>query len=497
MPAAVVGLDLGTSSVKALATTPGGEELASGAIRYGIATPAPGRVEQDAAALCDAASAVLARVAAEARARGARVAAVGLSAAMHGLLAVDAAGTPLGPLVTWMDRRAEDVADRWRADGTAAALYAATGAPMHPMLPVAKLRHLAERDPGAFAAARRFVGLKELLVFRWTGAWRVDHGIASATGLFGLRTRDWDPAALACAGVGPDRLSTPAPPSTALPFLPDAARALGLEPETRLVLGSSDGALATIGVGAAGREAALTLGTSGAIRVLTDLPLLDPERRTFCYCADDARYVAGGPTSGAGAALDWLLALLVDELPQPERFARAAALAAEAPPGAAGVVVLPFLAGERAPWWNGALRGAIEGLDLAHDRRALLRGAFEGIVFGVRAVYEVLRALAGDAERLLLTGGLTAAPFVRALVADAFGIPAARSRREEAAALGAALVAAQALVLGGDASDAARAIGREPASIPDPSLRAAYEAAFAAYRDAVLAALARLGAPRP
>ncbi len=398
-PDAVIGVDLGTSAVKVLAVTAAGREVASGAEFYGLETPHPDFVEQDADLVYLATMRVLERVLADVRLRGNEVVAIGFSAAMHGLLCVDEAGEPLSRVITWMDRRAHAVADRWRADGNGSALYARTGAPMHPMLPVAKLRWLAEHEPELFARTRRFVGLKELIVYRWTGEWLVDHGIASATGMLDLRTRQWDPLALQLAGVTGERLSRPAPPSTALPaFRPAIARELGLDGNVAVVLASADGPLANIGVGATvGGGVALTLGTSGAVRVLTDAPLLDPRGRTFCYCADDTRYVVGGPTSAAGASLDWIFALLLAELPKERRFARAAELAAEIAPGADGLVVLPFFAGERAPYWNSALRGAFDGLDLAHDRRTILRAGVRER--GVRRVRGVRRAAPADRRR--------------------------------------------------------------------------------------------------
>ena len=480
----VIGIDLGTSAVKVLAVTPGGREIASGSEFYGLETPHPDYVEQDADLVYRATMRVLARVLSDVRMRGNEVAAIGFSSAMHGLLCVDETGEPLSHVVTWMDRRAHGIADAWREDGSAATLYASTGAPMHPMLPVAKLRWLAQHDGALMKRTRRFIGLKELVIFRWTGQWLVDHGIASATGMLDLRSRNWSTLALELAGIEPDRLSTPALPSTALrTFRPAIARELGLEDGTAVVLGSSDGPLANIGVGTAERgDVALTLGTSGAVRILADEPMLDPLGRTFCYCADDRRYVVGGPTSAAGASLDWIFALLLDELPKDERFAHAASLAKDVAPGADGLVVLPFFGGERAPYWRSSLRGAFDGLDLAHDRRTILRAGFEGVVFGVFAVYEVLRELAGDAQRLLLSGGLTKAPLVRRLLADVFGLPAVQPHEQEASAFGAALVAAQAVGLVPDAANAARAAGYDHPTQPDPGTRAAYADAFARYR---------------
>jgi gluconokinase len=494
-PEVVVGIDLGTSAVKILATTTAGREIASGSQYYGLETPQPEFVEQDADVVYRATMQVLARVLSDVRMRGSEVAAIGFSSAMHGVLCVDDAGEPLSHVITWMDRRAHAIADKWRSDGTALELYTSTGAPMHPMLPVAKLRWLKEQDPQLFARTRRFVGLKELVVFRWTGEWLVDHGIASATGMLDLRTREWNARALQLAGVDAERLSRPSLPSTALRrFRPSIARELGLAEPTAVVLASSDGALANVGVGAVGGgDVALTLGTSGAVRILNGEPILDERARTFCYCADDTRYVVGGPTSAAGASLDWIFALLLDEVPKDQRFARAAELAGQIPPGADGLVVLPFFAGERAPYWNSALRGAFDGLDLAHDRRTILRAAFESIVFGVYSVYDVVHELVPDAQRLLLSGGLTKSPLVRQLLADVFGLPAVQPHEQEASAFGAALLAAHAVGLVEDASGAARSVGYDAPTQPNRELATTYRVAFEKYRRYIDAHLPLIG----
>jgi gluconokinase len=306
-----------------------------------------------------------------------------------------------------------------------------------------------------------------------------------------LRTRDWDPLALQLARVGAERLSKPAPPSTTLrAFRPAVARQLGIGGETAVVLASADGPLANIGVGTAPHDdVALTLGTSGAVRIIAGEPILDAHGRTFCYCADDTRFVVGGPTSAAGASLDWIFGLLLAELPKEARFARAVEIASRVPPGADGLVVLPFFGGERAPYWNSALRGAFDALDLAHDRATILRAAFESIVFGVYAVYAVMREYAPNAHRLLLTGGLTKAPLVRHLLADVFGLPAVQPREQEASAFGAALLAAQAVGLVADAIDAARAAGYDAPTEPNAALAGAYRAAYEKYRRFVAAHL--------
>ncbi len=486
-----VGIDLGTSAAKVLAVTTSGREIAAGSEFYGLVTPQPDFVEQDADVIYAATMRVLERVLADVRLRGSEVAAFGFSSAMHGVLAVDADGEPLSRLITWLDRRSAALADGWRADGTARELYARTGAPTHSMLPLAKLRWLRDNDRALYERARRFIGLKELFIYRWTGEWLVDWGIAAASGLFAVGDPVWDERALELTGVTPERLSAPAPPSTALrTFRPSIARELHLASGTAVVLASSDGALANIGIGASqAGDLALTLGTSGAIRVLVDAPALDADGRTFCYRADDRRYIVGGPTNSAGASLDWIFALLLADLPHAQRFARAVELAEPVAPGAQGLVVLPFFSGERAPYWRSSLRGTFDALDLAHDRATIVRAGFEGVVFGMNAVYAAVRDTVGEAQRLLLSGGLTKAPLVRGLLADVFEIPTVQPHQQEASAFGAALLAAQAVGAIGDATATARGFGYDEPIAPQTATRDAYRAAYARYERFVRAHL--------
>jgi gluconokinase len=495
--ATLVGVDLGTSAVKIIACTPDGKVVATGSASYPLETPQPGYVEQDAEEVYRATMKALHDVLAHVRGRGDEVAALGFSSAMHGVLPVDAHGDPLGPLVTWMDRRAAEVAERWRADGTAAELYAIAGAPVHPMLPSCKLRWFSEHDPASVRRAAKLVSLKELFVFRWTGEWLVDWGIASATGLFDLHARDWSDRALELARVGREKLSAAVPTTTLRRSIREpVAGTLGLRPEAAVVLASSDGALANLGVGAVGHgELALTLGTSGAIRIVVDAPTLDERARTFCYAFDDTRYIAGGATSSAGAVLNKLHELFAGEIPADERFRRAVEFAEEAPPGARGLTVLPFLSGERAPYWLAELRGGIVGLDLSHTRGDLFRAAFESVVFAVATVLAVLRERVGAPRRVRLSGGLTRAALIRQLVADIFGCEAVLADQEEASAFGAAMMAGIAIGALPDADAVAALLQPTHVHEPRPDMVARYKEIFARYVACVEATLPLYAAP--
>lgn len=485
----VVGADLGTSATKVLAFTLEGRVVADAAETYGLSAPRPGYVEQDADEIYRAAMRALRRVIDTVHLQGHEVLAIGFSSAMHGVLAVDRHGEPITPLITWMDRRSVDVAEGWRADGTALNLYKRTGAPMHPMLPLCKLRWLSEHDRDIFERAARFVSIKELLIYRWFGEWLIDHGIASGSGYFDVHTRAWDSRALELARVEPKRLSTPVSCLTVRTGMRSViAGTLSLAQHVPLVLCSSDGALANVGVGAVDRASmALTLGTSAAARVVTEEPLIDERGRTFCYALDDTRYAVGGPTSSAGGVFSRLMELLLPDVPGNQRFRRAIQMAAEIEPGAAGVLCLPFLSGERAPYWDAQLRGGFLGLDLAHDRRHLLRAAAEAVVFALYAVARVVEEQAGRFERLLLSGGLTHAPLFRRLVADVFGREAWLPDQAEASAFGAAMMAAVAVKALPDIT-AVRTIVHYPQRVaPDRETQARYAQIFPRYEAAVTA----------
>lgn len=478
---ALVGIDLGTSSVKVAAyAIDDGRELASATQAYGLQTPQPGFVEQDANEVYRATMQALRSVLDEIKLRGSEACAIGFSSAMHGILAVDDRGEPISPMLNWMDRRSADVAEGWRRDGTGAKLYLRTGAPMHPMLPLCKLRWLAGNDPELFKRAARFVGMKELFIYRWTGEWLVDYALASATGMLDTRARAWDSQALELARIDSERLSAPVACAThRFVSRPAVAKALGIDDRTPIVLASSDGALANLGTGAFGPDRmALTLGTSGAVRIVADVPSLDAQGRTFCYFFDDNHWLVGGPTSSAGGVLEKIFALLLPDLPHEARFGRGTELAAQAPPGAQGLTMLPFLSGERAPYWRGDLRGLLAGMDLAHDRSHVLRAAFEGIVFALYSVFGVLRELGIRPGAILLSGGLTHAPFVRQLIADIFEVEARLPDRTEASSFGAAMFAGLATGLILSLERVAQLVRYPNVYVPQASNQAAYRAAF-------------------
>src|SRR4051795_2515687 len=348
----VVGVDIGTTATKVIAYDASGEARASASTDYPLRQPEPGAAVQDphevAAAVRGGVRAVVRQLG------GVRVAGLSFSAAMHSLLGLDGDGNPLTPLITWADTRAAAQADRLRDEGRALELHKRTGTPVHPMSPLVKLMWLRESDPELHGRAARWVGIKEYVLGRWCGSDVVDHSVASATGMLALDTLDWDAEALHLAGVTRDRLPDPVPVTTVLRTLSrDAAADLGLPEGTPVVVGASDGPLANLGLGAVHPgQTACSIGTSAALRVITDRPIVDEHGGLFCYAFRPERWVVGGALNNGGVVLAWARDALAPHLGAPPGDQAAEALtvlAAKAPPGSAGLVMLPYLLGERAP----------------------------------------------------------------------------------------------------------------------------------------------------
>ena len=361
--ALIVGLDVGTTSVKAVAFQPGSARRHVATRQYPTDEPAPGCRTQDPEVIVAAALAALAECVAAGD--GAAVAAVSLSAAMHGLMALDADLRPLTPLVTWADARAADEARSLRESGDVAQLHNVTGVPVHPMTPLAKLMWFARHQPETWAAARWWIGLKDYLIYRLTGTLATELSSASGTGLLEMATCAWSPGALAVCGVPAERLPEILSPTTVLELAPAASEEVGLPAGTPVVVGAGDGPLGNLGTGAiTPGVAGLTLGTSGALRLAFDRPRLGAGRALYCYVLTESLWVSGGSISNGGGVIPWAGRALAPDLVAAGDDPDAAVLelAAQAPPGADGLAMVPYLIAERAPLWDPDLAGAYLGL---------------------------------------------------------------------------------------------------------------------------------------
>ena len=471
----VVGIDIGTTSAKAGAFDPGAREVGATEVAYPLLEPEHGRAVQDPQVVVDAVVAATRGAVAGARAAGLPIAGLSCSSAMHSLIALDAHDRPLTPLITWADQRAAPQAERLRAEHPD--LHRRTGVPLHPMTPLTKLVWFREEAPDVAARARRWCGIKELVLHRLAGAWVTDHSIASATGLLNLARLDWDAEALELAGVRREQLCDLVPTTHALTLTDRAAAELGLAGgAVPLVVGAGDGPLANLGVGAVEPGvAACSIGTSGALRVVVERPGVDERGRLFCYALVPGRWIVGGAISNGGAVLQWAGEALAPELgPHHER--ELLALAAAAPAGSDGLLMLPYLLSERAPHWSTLARGAYVGLTRAHRREHLVRAALEGVCQQLALLLGSVRDAGHEVTDVRATGGFARSTLWRQMLCDALGLAVGFPAGHQGSGLGAALLGMDALGVVDGLARAAELVRIDEIRRPDPAAAAVYAA---------------------
>ncbi len=420
----VLALDVGTSSVRAQVFT------ASGRARGGAAKHAYGGGERSS----DPERVVrLTRKAIAAAGGAGGLDAVGASCFGHSLLAVDARGKPLTPILGWRDTRSGDAVD-WlerRLDGDA--VHARTGCHLHTSYWPAKLAWLAEDDPELFRSAARFVSFAEFLFGRLLGTEApATISMASGTGLLDLHTRAWDEELLDTLGLEAERL----------PRLSDEPLGDGATPWFPALL---DGACSNVGTGCVGRErAALMVGTSGAFRTVYETERPQPRAGLFLYRLDERRVVEGGALSDGGNLYHWL----------EDTLESTKGSLAERDPDSHGLTFLALLGGERSPGWRRHAKGAVRGLTFDTTPLDLRQAALEGVAFRFAEVVELMP----EVEEIVATGaGLLADPDWMQIIADALGRPIGVSTVAEGSLRGAAVLALERL----GESPAAPPLGRE------------------------------------
>lgn len=442
----MIGVDVGTTSTKVIAYSPSGEVVAAASNGYPLIQTTPGMAEEEPAAIF---SAVVAGIAAVTTAAGAEdVAGVSFSVAMHSLILIDEHDQPLTRAITWADNRALTAARQLARSPQAAALHEATGVPLHPMTPLSKLMWLQTAAPAMLAKTRWVADLKSYLFHQFFGEWVVDYSVANATGLFAGQTRTWYAPALALAGITATQLPRLVDTDTVFTGLaPAMAAQLGLPAATPFIIGAADGPLSNLGLGAIGPgQYALTVGTSGAIRVAVDRYVPETTGKLFNYYLAPGRWVLGGPTNNGGNVLGWLH----QQVAPGQDLTSLLQAAGKIAPGADGLLFLPYLAGERAPLWDGAASGSFVGLTLRHTQAHLIRAALEGVAFNLATILQEVASLAGPATSLQAGGGFANSPVWCQLMADVLARPLHVPASVESSALGAAILGMRAIGLTAD-----------------------------------------------
>jgi gluconokinase len=492
-PPLVLALDLGSSSFRATVYDRLGRELdgTEGRLPVRWRRTADGGVEADADAMVEAACRAVDAALAGAGQRAAEIRAVGISTLWHSLLGVGPGGRPVTPVYSWADQRSAADARWLREHLDEERVRRRTGCVFHPSYPAARLLWLRRTDPGAFRGARWWGSLGDYLTFRCFGQVACSISMASGSGLLDQHTCQWDAEVVDAIGLDPAAL----PPLVDLdaPFMglsrPYASRWPVLS-QVPWVPAAGDGALSNLGTGCTSpSRAAVVLGTSAALRILHPGPVPDVPYGLWNYRASRTRVLTGGALSNGGSVYRWV----VEQVGVAERDGVDRALRARAADGH-GLVVLPFLAGERSPTWPLEARGAIVGLTLSTGALDLVQALVEAVALRLAWVWELLRSVFPGPVELVASGGaIRHLPFWAQVIADALGEPVRVSDEAEGSSRGAALVALEAL---GAAWGEEQAVPPGTVLAPDPARHARYREARARQRrvEAALEPLAR-GSP--
>jgi len=487
-----LGLDVGTSGVKAILVSASGDVVASATSPLTLATPHPGWAEQDPEAWWQATLASIAAV--RAMRRDARIAAIGISGQMHSSVFLDRTGAVIRPALLWCDgRTTAECAEITTRVGGEERLRDLASNPALEGFTLPKVLWLRRHEPDAFARLATVLLPKDYIRYRLTGELATEPSDASATLMFDTAHLRWSEEIMRAVELPMSLLPNVGPSAGVLGRVTaDVASRTGIDAGVPVVGGGADNACGAAGVGViAPGEVVTSWGTSGTVLAPTAQPLVDPRLRahTFCHVLPDVWYLMGVVLT-AGGAFAWYQEQLARELAGvPDAAARLDAEAASVPRGAEGVTFLPYLQGERTPHRDAAARGAILGLSLAHTRAHLTRAVLEGITFALRDSVTILQALGLAPSHLLLTGGGAKSALLRRLQGEIFGLPVTTVNREEGPAYGAALLAAVGAGAFPDLRAAVEAtLSRAPLEVPEPSAHEAYAQPYARFRSSFLAA---------
>lgn len=487
-----LGLDVGTSGVKAILVARNGDVVASATTPLTLFTPQPGWAEQDPVAWWDA---TVAAIVAVRRGRpDASIAAIGVSGQMHSSVFLDKSGDVIRPALLWCDgRTTAECAEITERVGGEARLRDLACNPALEGFTLPKVLWLRTHEPQAYARLATVMLPKDYIRYRLTGVLATDPSDASATLMYDTARLRWSDEILAAVGVSRSIVPDVGGSSEVLGRVTaDAAAVTGITRGTPVVGGGADNACGAAGVGViAPGEVVSSWGTSGTVLAPMHEPRVDPALRahTFCHVAPGTWYMMGVVLS-AGGAFAWYRDQFARELAGlRDADALLDAEASSVAPGSGGVTFLPYLQGERTPHRDAEARGAFVGLSMAHTRAHMTRAVLEGVTFALRDSLTILQDLGLATNQLLLTGGGAKSPFLRQLQAEVFGLPVSTVNREEGPAYGAALLAAVGAGAFPDVASAARAtLVRASSQPPHPGAHAAYENPYRRYRDSVRAA---------
>lgn len=482
----LIGIDLGTSSVKVVVIDENGRLLGVGTREYPIHTPQPSFAEQEPEDWWRASTAALREAITLSGSAPDAIRGIGLCGQMHGPALVDSGGAPVGPAIIWPDQRSViEVQEIFDLVGAETLARVAGTAPATGFL-APTLRWLRKHDPGRLDRAAACLLPKDYVRLRLTGEIATEASDASATAMFDIRRRTWSEDIVRALDI-PARLLPRVLDSAEVAGMltREAAEMLGLLPGVPVVAGSADQAAHAVGSGLLDPGiGSVAVGTGGQLISVLTAPQADPGLRlhTFCHAHPERWYVLGAMLA-AGLSLRWLRNTL-GMAGDPDAYEKLAALAAQAPPASGGLLFLPYLVGERSPLMDPLARGCFVGLTLRHELGHMVRAIMEGVAFAMRQILDIILAFELPVERLLAVGNGMGSPVWRQIMADVLARPLHLAAEGERPGVGAALIAGIGAGVYRDYDEVRAVVGRGglPAvTTPDPERARQYDDHYARF----------------
>ncbi|QOG04802.1 gluconokinase [Flavobacterium sp. MDT1-60] len=421
-----IGIDIGTTATKAICFDIHGNVIKQVSNAYPMYHPKPDWSVQNPQEILQTVLDCIAEIT-----KGIQPQFISFSSAMQSIIAIDETGNPLTDAVLWADNRANTIAEKIKNSEKGKHFYQKTGIPIHPFSPMTKIAWFKEFDSDIFSQTYKFISIKEYVWHHLTNEYCTDTSMASGTGLLNIHTLQWDPEILDFLNLKPEQLST---------VCEVTHQCKGVSDDFLYIIGGGDGALANLGTGAMNKGCiALTIGTSGAVRLPIDKPYLDEQMRTQCYHLMDGQYLVLGAVNNGAIILQWLReTLLKTDQSFEVLFEEAEKISA----GSEGLLFVPYLLGERAPIWDAAAQGALLGIQITHTQAHLVRATLEGILFGLFQITEILLP---DPEKrkqtkIMASGGFGKSELWLQMVADIFQMQVETSQTIEGSAWGAVLI---------------------------------------------------------
>lgn len=441
MNTCILAVDIGTTSTKGLAVSADGKVLANHQRYYPTFYPQADYAEQDPDQIYQAVLEVISKVI-PLIPSSYSVKAISFSSAMHSILAVDEEATPLTHLVIWADTRSNSQAKELRASDLGKLLHQETGAPIHPMSAFCKLLWWRQHHPELIRSAYKFISIKEFVVHKLSGEYVVDYSIASASGMFNIYTLNWHSEVLRLTGVQEEQLSKPVDATYRCSLLAKIQQEYFF-PDVPLVMGASDGCLAQLGSGAMNKDdLTITIGTSAAVRRVSGRNLADPRQRLFNYPLDKDTLISGGASNNGTVIIDWF-SREFNHVPQ--NLKEFVEETSTIPAGSDGLIVLPYLQGERAPIYNAEARGVFFGVSVRHTPKHFKKALLEGVCYEILSIVRSVEDIHGPSDKIFVSGGFTYSPEWVQLLSHVLGRELIQAEVNDASAIGAAIIGFQAM----------------------------------------------------